>query len=86
VTIDGPVKEYNSTAASGKTVTRIFCENCGSAISHKASVFGDKQAVQTGNFKDFAKIPFNVELFVKDRWTGLAPIKDAAQIQAMPPS
>ncbi|KAJ7885256.1 major facilitator superfamily domain-containing protein [Mycena olivaceomarginata] len=31
VTITGPVKEYVATAASGNTVTRVFCGNCGSA-------------------------------------------------------
>lgn len=43
------------------SVTRIFCGNCGSAISHKSVVFGEAQAVQTGNFADFAKIPIKTE-------------------------
>jgi len=84
VTIKGPIKEFNIKAASGNTVTRIFCGNCGSAITHLAPVFGDAQAIQTGNFKDFADIPINTELFVKDRWSGLAKIEGAAQVQAMP--
>ncbi len=42
-------------------VTRIFCSECGSAISHKSVVFGEAQAVQTGNFVDFAKIPIKTE-------------------------
>ncbi|KAF5356856.1 hypothetical protein D9756_006787 [Leucocoprinus leucothites] len=84
VTITGPVKEYNIKAASGNTVTRIFCSECGSAISHKSAVFGDAQAIQTGNFADFANIPIKTELFVKDRWSGLAPIAEATQVQSMP--
>jgi hypothetical protein len=78
------VKEYTIKAASGNPVTRIFCGNCGSAVSHKSVFFGDAQAIQTGNFKDFAKIPVGTELFVKDRWTGIPAIPDAAQVQGMP--
>lgn len=54
----------NSTVPShliGFLVTRIFCDNCGSAISHKSVFFGDAQAIQTGNFADFAKIPIKTE-------------------------
>ncbi|KAJ7617962.1 Mss4-like protein [Roridomyces roridus] len=83
VTITGPVKEYNIKAASGNTVTRVFCDNCGSAITHLTPAFGDAQAIQTGNFADFANIPISVELFVKDRWTGIAPVEGAAQMQRM---
>ncbi|RDB26986.1 hypothetical protein Hypma_005109 [Hypsizygus marmoreus] len=83
VTITGPIKTYDMKAASGNVVSRIFCGNCGSAISHKSVAFGDAQAIQTGNFSDFAKIPFSTELFVKDRWTGLAPVEGAAQVRAM---
>ncbi|KAJ7923598.1 Mss4-like protein [Mycena leptocephala] len=83
VTITGPVKEYSIKAASGNTVTRVFCGNCGSAITHLTAAFGDAQAIQTGNFADFANIPITTELFVKDRWTGLAPIAGAAQAQTM---
>jgi len=84
VTISGPIKEYTIKAASGNPVTRVFCSNCGSAISHLTVAFGDSQAIQTGNFPDFAQVPITTELFVKDRWTGLGPIKDAAQVHAMP--
>ncbi|KAJ7272172.1 Mss4-like protein [Mycena rebaudengoi] len=84
VTITGPVREYTSTAASGKTVTRIFCSNCGSAISQLATVFGDTQAIQTGNFREFADVPIKEELFVKDRWSVLESIKGAEQVQGMP--
>ncbi|KAJ7779333.1 Mss4-like protein [Mycena maculata] len=84
VKITGPVKEYSIKAASGNTVTRVFCGNCGSAISHLTAAFGDAQAIQTGNFPDFAQVPITTELFVKDRWTGLGPISGAAQVPAMP--
>ncbi|KZO94492.1 hypothetical protein CALVIDRAFT_546270 [Calocera viscosa TUFC12733] len=83
VKITGPFKEFNIKAPSGNTVTRVFCSNCGSALSHKSVAFGDSQAIQTGNFRDFAKVPIGVELFVKDRWTGIPAVPDAAQVQAM---
>ncbi|KAF7293825.1 GFA domain-containing protein [Mycena chlorophos] len=83
VTITGPVKQFDMKAASGNTVTRVFCSNCGSAISHLTPAFGEAQAIQTGNFSDFAKVPITTELFVKDRWTGLAAISGAAQVRAM---
>lgn len=38
---------------------------------------------ETGNLPDFAKIPFEAELFVKNRWTGIPEIKGANQAQAM---
>ncbi|KAJ7272176.1 Mss4-like protein [Mycena rebaudengoi] len=84
VKITGPVKEYSVKVPSGNTVTRVFCSNCGSAITHLTAAFGDAQAIQTGNFREFADVPISTELFVKDRWSGLGPIKDAAQVQAMP--
>ncbi|KAJ7105602.1 Mss4-like protein [Mycena epipterygia] len=84
VTITGPVKEFDMKAPSGNTVTRVFCSNCGSAITHLTPAFGEAQAIQTGNFSDFAQVPINVELFVKDRWTGIPAIAGAAQFQGMP--
>ncbi|KAJ7843498.1 Mss4-like protein [Mycena leptocephala] len=83
VTITGPVG-YSVKAASGNIVTRIFCSTCGSAISHLSAAFGDAQAIHTGNFPEFAKVPIGAELFVKDRWAGLAPVSGAAQAQTMP--
>jgi len=80
----GETKEYNAKAASGNTVTRIFCSNCGSALAHKSKAFEPKMAVQTGNLPDFRKIPFEAELFCKDRWTGLADLPGAQQVQIMP--
>ncbi|KXN83096.1 hypothetical protein AN958_01847, partial [Leucoagaricus sp. SymC.cos] len=84
IKITGPVKEYQAKAASGNIVTRIFCGNCGSAISHKSPMFKDQQALQTGNFKDFARIPITMEVFVKDRWSVLDPVPNAEQVDAMP--
>jgi hypothetical protein len=43
----------------------------GCALGHASPAFGDKTAVQTGSLPDFRSIPFDTELFVKDRWTGL---------------
>ncbi|KAJ6622091.1 Mss4-like protein [Mycena sp. CBHHK59/15] len=43
VTITGPVKEYSIKAASGNTVTRVFCSNCGSAVSHLTAAFGTRR-------------------------------------------
>ncbi|SCV74091.1 BQ2448_6523 [Microbotryum intermedium] len=107
------VKNYDSKAASGNTVTRVFCGNCGSALcksdrrfaiefcccistgtsttklfsariaAHKSKAFGDSMAVQTGTLPDFRKIPFEAELFTKDRWTGLSAIDNAAQKEIM---
>ncbi|KAH0581214.1 hypothetical protein H2248_012331 [Termitomyces sp. 'cryptogamus'] len=84
VTITGPIKTFDIKAPSGNTVSRIFCSNCGSAISHKSVAFGEAQAIQTGNFRDFAKIPVSTELFVKDRWNGIPAIEGAAQFRMMP--
>ncbi|KAK8865908.1 hypothetical protein IAR55_001056 [Kwoniella newhampshirensis] len=84
VKITGSVNEYNSTAASGNTVTRVFCGTCGSPLAHKSKAFGDAMAVQTGSFPEFRKIPFAAELFVKDRWTGIPEIPGADQAQTMP--
>ncbi|KAF5356857.1 hypothetical protein D9756_006786 [Leucocoprinus leucothites] len=84
IMISGPVKEYSSPVASGNIVTRYFCNNCGSAIAHGSSMIPDLQALQTGNFPDFAKVKIEHELYVKDRWTGLGPIPGAVQVDAMP--
>ncbi|KAF5378773.1 hypothetical protein D9615_006897 [Tricholomella constricta] len=84
VTIEGPVKTFEIKSPSGNLVSRVFCDNCGSAISHTSAAFGESQAVQTGNFDGFADIPFSAELFVKDRWAGIPPIPGASQVQTMP--
>ncbi|KXN83093.1 hypothetical protein AN958_01844, partial [Leucoagaricus sp. SymC.cos] len=84
ITINGPVKEYQSPAASGNIVTRYFCGNCGSAIAHGSTMVPELQALQTGNFADFAGVKIEHELYVKDRWTGLASVPEAAQVDAMP--
>ncbi|PPQ68686.1 hypothetical protein CVT26_002968 [Gymnopilus dilepis] len=89
VKIEGPIKTFDIKAPSGNTVTRIFCGNCGSALSHKSVAFGDSQAIQTGNFRDFAKTAsadqqnLSCVVFVKDRWPVLPAIDNAQQCQAM---
>ncbi|ORY73100.1 Mss4-like protein [Leucosporidium creatinivorum] len=84
VEITGAVKQYDSKAASGNTVSRLFCGNCGYAVAHKSVVFGDAMAVQTGALSGFAKLPVSTELFTKSRWTGIAPTAGAAQAWTMP--
>jgi len=42
-------------------VTRLFCGNCGSALSHHSPVFGGGTAVQTGNFDYFTNVPIVAE-------------------------
>ncbi|KAM0745815.1 hypothetical protein T439DRAFT_330352 [Meredithblackwellia eburnea MCA 4105] len=84
VKITGDVKQYDSKAASGNTVSRLFCGNCGSALAHKTPVFGEAMAVQTGNLPDFRKIPVTVELFTKDRWSNIPAVEGAVQAWAMP--
>ncbi|KAF8182416.1 Mss4-like protein [Mycena galopus ATCC 62051] len=84
VVISGPTKEFTIKGASGNPVTRVFCSHCGSAISHLSPAFGENQAIQTGNFWDFEQIPITTEIFVKDRWSNLDPIRGAAQVQGMP--
>lgn len=83
--ISGSVGHYEMKVPSGNTVTRVFCKECGSPISHKSKAFGDNQAVQTGSLREiFSKVPVKTELFVKSRWQGIGETKDAAQVQAMP--
>lgn len=41
----------------------------------------DYDRVETGNFPDFANIPFVAELFVKDRWPIVKELSGAAQYQ-----
>ncbi|GAA5826484.1 hypothetical protein JCM3770_006483 [Rhodotorula araucariae] len=83
VEFTGTVGKYVSKAASGNDVTRIFCSTCGSPLGHNSAAFGDSLAVQTaalgGAFKD---VPYAAELFVKDRWSVVAPVEGAAQIEA----
>lgn len=82
----GAVKEYISKAASGNNVIRGFCSECGSSLYHNTVAFGDSIAVQTGTLPDFRTVPFVVELFVKDRWTGIGPVAGAEQAWIMPGS
>lgn len=37
LTINGPVKTWTGTAASGNKVDRLFCSECGSPIAHDPS-------------------------------------------------
>ncbi|KAL8283491.1 hypothetical protein RQP46_005594 [Phenoliferia psychrophenolica] len=84
VKIVGNVKQYDAKALSGNTVSRLFCGGCGSALAHKTPAFGDAMAVQTGNLPDFRKVPVALELFVKDRWTGIPSVNGAGQAWTMP--
>lgn len=34
LTINGPIKKWTGTAASGNAVHRLFCSECGSPIAH----------------------------------------------------
>ncbi|KAJ7142357.1 Mss4-like protein [Mycena epipterygia] len=86
VKIEGPVKTFVSSSESGNAVTRIFCSNCGSQISHKSAKFGESQAVRTGLFSDFTGVPIVAELFVKSRWNAVPAVNGAAQLEAMGPA
>ena len=66
-----------SSAASGNTVSRIFCGSCGAALSHNSKAFGDSQAIQVGVFPELYELPVQAELFSKDRAFGLVPCKGA---------
>ncbi|GAA5833999.1 hypothetical protein JCM11251_003589 [Rhodosporidiobolus azoricus] len=73
VQFGGPVKTFDSKAASGNTVTRFFCGNCGCALAHNTPAFGDAMAIQTGPFIDiYQKIDFGTELFAQGKWAGVA--------------
>ncbi|GAA5996136.1 hypothetical protein JCM5350_000500 [Sporobolomyces pararoseus] len=78
VKIEGDIGKYTSKAASGNDVTRIFCKGCGTPFAHNSAAFGDSMALQTAplGFKD---VKYGAELFTKDRWSGIAPFKDAEQ-------
>ncbi|GAA5844176.1 hypothetical protein JCM3766R1_003281 [Sporobolomyces carnicolor] len=78
VKIDGDIGKYTSKAASGNDVTRIFCKQCGTPFAHNSSAFGDSMALQTGPL-GFNKVKYGAELFVKDRWAGVAPVEGADQ-------
>merc|ERR1712072_1389426 len=80
---NGPVKEYSRPAASGKTVTRVFCSECGSALAHKSAAFEPAMAVQTGNLANFPqKAPIAAELFV--RTAGLDSLPSPALAKFLP--
>ncbi|GAA5915957.1 GFA family protein [Sporobolomyces salmoneus] len=78
VQIEGDIGKYTSKAASGNDVTRIFCKGCGSPFAHNSAAFGDSMAVQIGSL-GVNKVVYGLELFTKDRWSGVAPIQGAEQ-------
>ncbi|GAA5834003.1 hypothetical protein JCM11251_003590 [Rhodosporidiobolus azoricus] len=79
VDFQGKIGRYTSKAASGNDVTRIFCTGCGSPFAHNSAVFGDSIAVQTASLGKFHNVPYQAELFVKDRWSGIEAVKGADQ-------
>ncbi|GAA5887412.1 hypothetical protein JCM6882_002521 [Rhodosporidiobolus microsporus] len=81
VEFEGKIGRYTSKAASGNDVTRIFCTACGCPFAHNSNVFGDSIAVQTASLGKYKDVPFQAELFVKDRWTGVEAVKGADQQQ-----
>lgn len=48
LTINGPIKKWTGTAASGNTVDRIFCSECGSPIAHDPSAAPEIIALKAG--------------------------------------
>ncbi|GAA5858540.1 hypothetical protein JCM8547_007352 [Rhodosporidiobolus lusitaniae] len=76
VQMDGAIGSYAIKGASGNPVTRYFCSKCASHFGHNSVVFGDQMAIQTGVLvQDFKHIPYSLELFAKDRWAGVEPVK-----------
>ncbi|GAA5923062.1 hypothetical protein JCM1841_000300 [Sporobolomyces salmonicolor] len=82
VKIEGDVGNYTTKAASGNDVTRIFCKTCGTPFAHNSVLFGDSMAVQTGTL-GFSKVPYGLELFVKDRWDAVPAVQGADQKQTV---
>ncbi|PTB69731.1 hypothetical protein BBK36DRAFT_1188265 [Trichoderma citrinoviride] len=48
LTINGPVKKWTGTAASGNAVHRLFCSECGSPIAHDPDGAPDIIALKAG--------------------------------------
>lgn len=48
LTINGPVKTWTGTAASGNKVDRLFCSECGSPIAHDPSAAPEIIALKAG--------------------------------------
>ncbi|KAF8717610.1 hypothetical protein AX14_012107 [Amanita brunnescens Koide BX004] len=78
---EGSVKVYSFVNPAGNTVSRWFCSGCGSQLYSQTSARPDHMGVRVGNFEELTKLPVVLEIFTKDRWSGLSPIPGAVQVE-----
>lgn len=73
VTIDGPVKWYETTGDSGKTKQHGFCSECGSTLFGKPQLWPHIMIVYSGSLLDSSQYEPKINLWVQDapRWACL---------------
>lgn len=84
VRVEGSVKVYTfKNSRTGNTVSRWFCEGCGSHLLSQSEAYPERYAVRAGNIEEFTKLPILREIFTKDRWPSIPPIPGAQQVETI---
>ncbi|KAN0065595.1 hypothetical protein ACQY0O_000718 [Thecaphora frezii] len=88
VKITGATKDYEDTnTASGKSLVRTFCPNCGSPLGSTSPNYAGKLLLNYGVFaqQHAGKYPKPVnEIFCKNRSAWETPVEGAAQAETVP--
>lgn len=78
----GTPKTYDAIGASGKVNKHFFCSNCGSSLYTELEVMPDNTVVKAGGLdggEANLRGKVDVEFYVKDRPSYLAPVEGAKQ-------
>ena len=73
--VQGRPKEYSTQGDSGGTVTRHFCENCGSRLFTTSNLSGPLAIFQCGTLDEPGSVTPTSAIYMKDRigWDHVEP-------------
>jgi hypothetical protein len=63
LSVQGSLKDYQSTGDSGKTISRQFCPNCGSPVITEAAVMPGVSIIKAGTLDDTSSLKPTMEIF-----------------------
>ncbi|KAJ5692553.1 hypothetical protein N7462_001976 [Penicillium macrosclerotiorum] len=78
----GTPSTYDVTGASGKVNKHFFCQGCGSSLYTELEVMADNTVIKAGTLDNNAANlggKIDIEFYVKDRASYLAPVEGAKQ-------
>ncbi len=88
LTVSGALAEYKSTAASGNTITRLFCPTCGTHLFGLSSARPQFRVVRVGNLDEPSGVQPTANIWAQSApaWACLDPALERVPGQPSMPS